>query len=329
METELSLELAKAQAALLARFAPETRVRRVRWSQGETQLFELGTGAPLLYVHGGLGGAYEIVPILGALAQKHRVLAVDRPGHGLADPFDYRGVDLLDHARTFLRDILDALELTTVDIVANSMGALWSVAFAIDAPSRVSRLALVGAPVGFKRQVPRQMLPLGLPFIGQRLGRYVFSNATRDGSRKFWGQVLVKHPEKLDNLLLDVDVAHMRRNVESMLGLVKCIASARRLGYRRELMLGERWRALTTPTLLLWGDGDAFGSPEEAEALVAMNPNFRLVRIAGAGHNSWFDDPDTVVGAIERFLTTERRGRVEEANSPAVNVFGREANATA
>jgi pimeloyl-ACP methyl ester carboxylesterase len=94
-------------------------------------------------------------------------------------------------------------------------------------------------------------------------------------------------------------------------------------------MLGERWRALTTPTLLLWGDGDAFGSPEEAEALVAMNPNFRLVRIAGAGHNSWFDDPDTVVGAIERFLTTERRGRVEEANSPAVNVFGREANATA
>ena len=65
--------------------------------------FELGTGPPLLYVHGGLGGAYEMVPILAALAKTHRVLAVDRPGHGLADPFDYRGVDLLDHARTFLR----------------------------------------------------------------------------------------------------------------------------------------------------------------------------------------------------------------------------------
>jgi hypothetical protein len=31
-------------------------------------------------------------------------------------------VDLLDHARTFLRDIVDALELGTADIVANSIG---------------------------------------------------------------------------------------------------------------------------------------------------------------------------------------------------------------
>ena len=311
METELDRELAKAQAALLARFAPDTRVRRIRWSQGETQLFELGTGAPLLYVHGGLGGAYEVVPILGALAENHRVLAVDRPGHGLADPFDYRGVDLLDHARTFLGDILDALELPSVDVMANSLGGLWAVVFAMDAPSRVSRLLLVGAPVGLKRQVPLQLLPLGLPLIGQRLGRHVFSNATRDGSRKFWGQVIVKHPERVDDLVLDYDVANMRRNVESMLGLVSRVASARRLGYRRELVLGERWRDLTTPTLLIWGEFDAFGSPEEGQALVAKNPNLRLVRIAGAGHNLWFDDPESVVAEIERFLATQPRSGVE------------------
>jgi 2-hydroxy-6-oxonona-2,4-dienedioate hydrolase len=311
MDTELDRELEEAQAALLARYAPDTRLRRLRWSQGETQLFELGTGAPLLYVHGGMGGAYEVVPILGALAENHRVLAVNRPGHGLADPFDYRGVDLLDHARTFLAGILDALELPTVDVVANSLGALWSVAFAIDAPSRVSRLALVGAPVGVKRQVPLQLLPLGLPLIGPRLARHVFSNATRDGSRKFWGQVLVEHPEKLDDLLLDVDVANTRRNVESMLGLVRCMADARRLGLRRELILGERWRGLTTPTLLVWGEHDAFGSPEEGEALVATNPNLRLVRIDGAGHIPWLDDPESVVAEIGRFLATQPRSGVE------------------
>jgi pimeloyl-ACP methyl ester carboxylesterase len=315
MDTELDRELEEAQAALLARYAPDTRLRRLRWSQGETQLFELGTGAPLLYVHGGMGGAYEVVPILRALAENHRVLAVNRPGHGLADPFDYRGVDLLDHARTFLEGILDALELPTVDVVANSLGALWSVAFAIDAPSRVSRLALVGAPVGVKRQVPLQLLPLGLPLIGPRLARHVFSNATRDGSRKFWGQVLVEHPEKLDDLLLDVDVANTRRNVESMLGLVRCMADARRLGLRRELILGERWRGLTTPTLLVWGEHDAFGSPEEGEALVATNPNLRLVRIDGAGHIPWLDDPESVVAEIGRFLATQPRSGVEAVPS--------------
>jgi pimeloyl-ACP methyl ester carboxylesterase len=310
--TELDRELEQAQALLLARFAPDAQVRRIRWSQGETQLFEIGDGPPLLYVHGGLGGAYEVVPILAALAENHRVLAVDRPGHGLADSFDYRGVDLLNHARTFLGDILDALELPSVDVMANSLGGLWAVVFAIDAPSRVSRLLLVGAPVGLKRQVPRQLLPLGLPLIGQKLGRYVFSNATRDESRKFWGQVIVKHPERVDDLVLDYDVANMRRNVESMLGLVSRIASARRLGYRRELVLGERWRDLTTPTLLIWGEFDAFGSPEEGQALVAKNPNLRLVRIAGAGHNLWFDDPESVVAEIERFLAAQPRGGVKE-----------------
>jgi pimeloyl-ACP methyl ester carboxylesterase len=310
VETALDRELEQAQAALLARFAPETRTRRIRWSQGETQLYELGSGPPLLYVHGGLGGAFEVMPILPALARGHRVLAVDRPGHGLADPFDYRGVDLLDHARRFLSDILDALELTTVDAVANSMGALWSVAFAIDAPARVSRLALVGAPFGLKRRPPLQLLPIGLPVIGPRLGRYVFSNATRDGNRKFWARLMVHHPERVDDLLLDVDVAHTRRNAESMLGLVQCIADARRLGYRRELILGERWRALTTPTLLVWPEHDAFGSPEDGEALVATNPNLRLVRIPGAGHLPWIDDPESVLAELERFLSPEPRSGV-------------------
>jgi pimeloyl-ACP methyl ester carboxylesterase len=304
--TCVETQLETTQAALLARFAPDARVRRIRWSQGETQCFELGTGSPLLYVHGGLGGAYEIVPILAALATHRRVIAVDRPGHGLADAFDYVGVDLLDHARTFLGDILDALELSIVDVLANSMGGLWSVAFAIDAPSRVSRLVLLGAPVGLRSRPPLLMLPFGLPFIGQRLGRYVFSTATRDGSRTFWGQLLVEHPERLDDLLLDVDVAHTRRNVESLLGLVQCIADARRLGYRRELMLGERWKLLTTPTLFVWGEHDAFGSPDEGEAVVERNPNCRLVRVADAGHNAWIDDPETVVVEIERFLATER-----------------------
>ena len=311
MDTELDRELEQTQAALLAHFAPKTRVRRLRWSQGETQVFELGSGSPILYVHGGLSGAYEVVPILGALAKNHRVLAVDRPGHGLADPFDYRGIDLLDHGRTFLRDVVDELELPTVDVVANSMGALLSVAFALDAPSRVSRLVLVGAPVGYKRQVPLQMLPLGFPLIGQRLGRHFFSTATRDASRKFWGQLIVKHPERVDDRLLDVDVAHTRRNVESMLSLIACVADWRRLGYRRELILGDRWRALTMPTLLLWPEHDAWGSPEEGEALVAKNPNLRLVQIPGAGHNAWFDDPGTVVAEIERFLASESRSGVK------------------
>ncbi len=79
-----------------------------------------------------------------------------------------------------------------------------------------------------------------------------------------------------DDLLLDVDVAHTRRNVESMLGLVRCIAGARRLGYRREVVLGERWRALMTPTLLIWPKG----TPSDRPTRVRLSP--RRIRIFGS-----------------------------------------------
>jgi pimeloyl-ACP methyl ester carboxylesterase len=304
-DAERDRRVEEAQAALLERYAPDTRVRRVRWSQGETQVLELGSGSPLLLVHGGGDSAMEWVPILPALARNHRVIAVDRPGHGLADPFDYAGVDLFDHARTFLREILDVLELPTVDIAANSMGGLWSVVFALAEPDRVGRLAIVGAPPGVTRDVPLPLLLLGLPLIGQALGRHFMSNPTRESSRKFWGQLHVVHPERLTDEFLDADVAHTRRNVSSILSLIGSVGSVRRLGLKRDLVLGDRWQELTVPTQFLCGEHDVFVPPKVERVwqdIAARNPNVGIVRIPDAGHVPWIDDPERVVGELERFL---------------------------
>jgi pimeloyl-ACP methyl ester carboxylesterase len=328
LKTELDRELEKAQATLLARHAPDTRVRRVRWSQGETQVLERGAGAPLLLL--GVGnGAFEWVPILSALARNRRVLAVDAPGRGLADPFNYRGVDLLDHARTFLRDILDALELPTTDIAASSIGGLWSASFASDMPERVSRLMLVGAPPGVTREAPLPLRLMSLPLLGQPLGRLMMRNPTREGNRKFWRQMLVAHPERLDDALLDVDVADTRRNLENILGLIRCVGDGLR---SRSLILGDRWQTLSIPTLFLRGERDVFitHTMEKAwEVIAAENQNVRVIRIPDAGHLPWFDEPERVVAEIERFLAIDPPNRVEAAKSPAANVTGREANAKA
>jgi 2-hydroxy-6-oxonona-2,4-dienedioate hydrolase len=315
--TEVDRELEDAQAALLGRYAPDTHVRRVRWSQGETRVLELGAGSPLLLVHGGGDGAFEWVPILAALARDRRVLVVDRPGHGLAEPFDYRHVDLLAHARTFLRDILDALEVPRVDIAASSIGGLWSIAFALDMPNRVSRLVLVGAPPGVTRDAPLPLRLMSLPVVGEPLGRLMIGKPTREGNRKFWGQFQVAHPERLDDALLDVDVAHTRRNRDTILSLIRCVGRGLR---GRNLVLGERWQTLTVTTLFVCGQRDAFMRPnvEKAwDAITAANPNVRVVRIPDAGHLPWLDDPERVVAEIERFLATEPSSGEEAAAAAA------------
>lgn len=306
--TEMDRQVEEAQAALISRYAPDTRVRRLRWSQGETQVLELGAGPPLLLIHGAMGDACGWVPILPELARGRRVLAIDLPGHGLADPFDYTSVDMLELARTFLKEILDALELPRVDIAANSMGGLWSVVFAIDQPDRVSRLALVGAPLGVNLALPLQFRLLvrviRLPLIGRPLARRMLSIPTRESNRKFWGQILVVHPERLDDTLLDADMVGASRNASSHLGVLRCFADS-----RSRLILGERWQTLSVPTVFLWGERDRFfRGPTEGEALAARNPKLRVVRIADAGHIVWIDDPDSIVDEIDRFLSTEPTG---------------------
>jgi pimeloyl-ACP methyl ester carboxylesterase len=316
-EAEKDRQLEVARGALLAEHAPGTRVRRVHWSQGETQVLELGTGAPLVLVHGALSGAAGWIPILPELARNRRVLAVDLPGHGLADPFDYTGVDLLELAQMFLRDILDALEVPKVDLVGNSMGGLFSTVFAIETPERVSRLVLVGAPVGVDRAVPFPFRILGLPLIGQPLARSMTAKLTRDSNRKFWGQVLVTHPAHLDDTLLDEDVASARRNAVSHLSLLPRLGDFR--GVSRDLSLGERWQALKVPTMMLWGERDAFfGGPEKGEAIARKNSSLSVIRIPGAGHIAWMDDPERVVNEIDRFLGNADLRRPNEREGSSV-----------
>ena len=201
---------------------------------------------------------------------------------------------LLEHARTFLRDILDALELRAVDIVANSIGGPWSVSF-----------ALVGAPPGVSREAPIQLWLFGLPLVGRWLGRLLLSNPARDSSRRFWGHILVAHPERLDDTLLDADVAHMRRNRGSVIGLMWCIVGVG--GLRRHLLLGERWQALKVPTVFLWGERDAFMTLKVLEAweeIAALNSNISIARVPDAGHLPWMDGPERVVFEIEGFMAS-------------------------
>ncbi|MFL5689774.1 MAG: alpha/beta fold hydrolase, partial [Chloroflexota bacterium] len=172
-QPDLDALVARAQTAHLDRELDGWSTRSVTWSGGETQVIEAGAGEPLLLVHGGMGNAADWASLMNRLATSRRVIAVDRPGHGLATPFDYRGVDLWRHAGGFLREVLDGLGLETVDVAGNSMGGMWSIALAEAHPERVRHLILIGAPAGSKRSIPMKVGVLAWPVAGLLIAKMI------------------------------------------------------------------------------------------------------------------------------------------------------------
>jgi len=300
VDAEADRKAREAQARYLAKRAPGTKQRRVRWSGGETQVLELGEGQPVILIHGGLGDAFDWAPIMPALADRFHVYAVDRPGHGLADPFDYTDVDFLVHAQTFLGEMLDALGLRTASMVANSMGGLWSVTYALHAPNQVSRLVLVGAPAGSKRGIPLQLRLMRWPLVGALI-QSAMRKPTPEAVRSLFKQILVAHSERLDDEFLEAVVWSQRRNLASWSGLIERVIDVG--GIRRELVIGNRWKELRVPLVFIWGEKDAFDSPSNGEYIASqITTGARLVRIPDAGHLPWFDEPQRVTAEVIRAL---------------------------
>jgi Alpha/beta hydrolase family len=105
------MKLEDAVANLLDKNLPEATVQEAQWSCGGTRVIQAGSGEEVLFVHGGLGDAFAWIPILPALARRFRVYAVDLPGHGLADGFDFRGSNPLEVMSAFLEDVIEGLRL--------------------------------------------------------------------------------------------------------------------------------------------------------------------------------------------------------------------------
>jgi len=110
-----------------------------------------GSGPPLVCVHGLSGSALNWMAVAPALAQSHRVLALDLRGFGRT-PLG-SGTRLRDNYHLldrFLRDVVGEPAI----VVGNSMGGLLAVLQAAAAPVTVSRLVLVDPALPWRGRRP-------------------------------------------------------------------------------------------------------------------------------------------------------------------------------
>src|SRR5512132_2079828 len=111
------------------------------------RLLESGVGDPVLFINGISAPGIGMAPLAGRLPG-HRVLLVDLPGHGLSPPYLWQGAPVREQAVNIIAGLLDGLGLDQVTLVGNALGGLFSLWFALDRPSRVARVVLVGQPAG-------------------------------------------------------------------------------------------------------------------------------------------------------------------------------------
>jgi pimeloyl-ACP methyl ester carboxylesterase len=250
-----------------------------------TSYLEAGSGPVLVLLHGAGGGATGWYKVIGPLSAHFRVIAFDKPGYGESDkPWASYSKDFYT---SWLAAAMDELGIERFHLVGSSQGGAVGVAFALQFPERLHKLVLVSAG-GMSDDWDQTIIP--------RMILY------RLFPTPFWGRLLGS------KVMKDPSVAHLTWHRYSMDVL-------RKPGGRYPFFLGrgkavqtftdEELQAVRTPTLVLWGEEEAFFPVAHGERATRLIPDARLVLLPGAGHLPWMEGPERFVEEVEAFLNKE------------------------
>jgi 2-hydroxy-6-oxonona-2,4-dienedioate hydrolase/4,5:9,10-diseco-3-hydroxy-5,9,17-trioxoandrosta-1(10),2-diene-4-oate hydrolase len=301
METRDTTAFEQAQERLLVHHGVDARTRFLD-TEGpirRVHVLEAGAGDPVVLVHGGGSFSGHWAPLMEQL-DAYRLIAIDRPGHGLSERFVYsRDCDVRSHAVAFLEGTFDALGLDEpVPVIANSMGGLWSFWLALDRPERVSALVQLGCPA----VLLETSAPLGLrlstaPLLGRML--LALEPPSRAQVLKLLGRLGDRDPSARSAELVEAFLEAEPLFAEAWLSLVRRFTGTLR---RREITLGaEELGAVLQPVHFVWGEHDPFGAPSVGERAATLLSE-ASIDVLPTGHLPWLELPEQVGEIVRSFV---------------------------
>src|SRR5918997_3262382 len=203
----------------------------------------LGSGRPMILLHGGLASGEAFGPILPTLAAEHRVIVVDLQGHGRTADID-RPLDLQLLAHD-IAALIDHLGLDRPDLVGYSFGggvAFWT---AVKYPEKVGKLVMASANVR-RDAIPPEML------AQQAQVNAAAAEFMRDTPMFELYQRVAPHPEQFPRLL-DKIGAMMAQDFD----------------------YSEQVRGLQVPTLIVCADADMAPPSHYVEVFALLDGGLR------------------------------------------------------
>jgi pimeloyl-ACP methyl ester carboxylesterase len=291
-----TLALVTWAGAVLTERAHPARGKMIEVTGATLHVVELGpAGAdPIVLLHGASSNLEVMRPLAERLSQTHRVILLDRPGHGWSTRANFSDSTPEPQAR-MIAQALDKLGVKPAIIVAHSWSGALALRIALDHPERVAGLVMlspvaypwpggvsqynyaVTAPVIGPLLAHTVMLPLGF-LLADSASRDVFApQAMPEGFVKDSATRLLLRPREL-------------------------VANARDLVTLRAAMAEQapRYGNITAPITIIAGDADKTVSTHiHSQPLAKTAKNTKLIVLKGVGHMIQYAAPDLVVSEIE------------------------------
>jgi pimeloyl-ACP methyl ester carboxylesterase len=249
---------------------------------------------PVVLLHGASGNLEDMrLALADRLKQHHRVILIDRPGHGWSE----RVEDYASPARqaAMVAEALERLDIGRAIVVAHSFAGSVATALALEDPGRVAGLVLI-APVlypwstGIAWYYNLAATPIVGPLFAHTLVVPVGSMLMRPVATTVFA------PQEAPSDYAERAAIALVLRPEAFLANARDVASLNAFVTRQS----PRYASIKAPTVIITGDRDTVVSPDiHARAFAAKVPQSKLVVLEGVGHMPHHVAPDRVVAAID------------------------------
>lgn len=262
---------------------------RARW-----HVQRMGSGAPLLLLHGTGASVHSWRDLMPILAHSHEVIAIDLPRHAFTTGHNAYAMSLPAMAGE-IAGLLKTIDVTPSAIIGHSAGAALALqlglAHGVTGPIIGLNAALRPFPGPFAQIFPAVAKAL---FINPLVPR-IFTGSIDlvGGAERFlWRST------------------HSRIDAAGLACYAKLLKHPGHAGGALAMManwdlpgLRERMGEARNPVLLLHGGNDPAIPPDWARDAQGWLPNARLELLPGLGHLAHEEAPDKVAALIAAFLT--------------------------
>ena len=296
------LALTTQAGVLLFQYRFPARGQAIEVAGARLNVFDLGprdaAHPPIVMIHGASSNL-EVMrrPLGDLLAARHRVILIDRPGHGWSSHLNEEAATPAAQGR-MIEQALEKLGTGPVILVVHSWAGALGARMAIDYPERIAGLVML-APVAYpwRGGVGWFNELVNLPVIGPLLAHTVTLPLgsllmARSARGVFLPQIMP------DDFITATAIPLVLRPREFL-------ANARDLAVLKQAVTEQapRYREISAPTLVISGDADTTVSIHiHSRPFAASVANARLIVLPGVGHMVQNAAPDVVAREIETMM---------------------------